>query len=162
MEKTCDREKIKIITGKEIGTSLWSDTTLQNPCRDGMLPYYIAYVASALSKEAEAEKYYKIASMNTDAPQASRFLSLLMRAKSGDHIEAAKKFLFIAIDGYDEDPYTCRMRALDILKRVEGDLIISLSTLDFLEKNERALVSPKDTQNPLASSATNCYDSTKR
>ncbi len=162
IEKTCNPNKLDIIRKREINTSLWNEKTLQNPCNDGMLPYYIAYIASNLWNTQEAEEYYKIASMNTDAPKASQFLSVLMRAKSGNLVDAAKKFLLIAIDGYDEDPYVCRINALEILKKIGNESIITLEKVKWIEKKEKEIQPPKDIHNPLSASATNCHDSTKR
>lgn len=162
MEKTCDTKKIDIIRKKDINNNLWNEKDIQNPCHDGMLPYYIAYAESNVWNSQKAEEYYKIASMNSDAPKASQFLSILMRAKSGDLLEAAKKFLFIAIDGYDEYPYLCQNTSLDILKKIENDPSISQSTLEWIQKQEKKIHPPKDTHNPLAASATNCHDSTMR
>ena len=54
---------------------------LKDPCRDDMLAYNIAYTANELGDAKKAELYYKIASMNHDAPLASRFLGPLMRAR---------------------------------------------------------------------------------
>ncbi len=100
--------------------------------------------------------------MNTDAPKASQFLSVLMRAKSGNLVDAAKKFLLIAIDGYDEDPYVCRINALEILKKIGNESIITLEKVKWIEKKEKEIQPPKDIHNPLSASATNCHDSTKR
>ncbi len=162
IEKTCDMKKIGVIHTKEMNTTLWNEEDIQNPCNDGMLPYYIAYVASNLWDTKEAEEYYKIASMNTDAPKASRFLWLLMRAKAGDYIEVAKKFLLIAVDGYDEDPYICRSNALEILKKIGNNTTLSLETIEWIGRKEKEILPPKDIHNPLAASATNCHDSTMR
>lgn len=103
MSESCDTTQVAKIRNTEMGARLWSDTTLANPCTDGMIPYYLAAVMSNLGKHAEAEKLYKIASVQSDAPQASRFLSVLERAETGDLRSAATRFLLIALEGYDED-----------------------------------------------------------
>lgn len=48
IEKTCDIGKIENIKKQDFSKKLWENTTLQNPCKNGMLPYDIAYLASEL------------------------------------------------------------------------------------------------------------------
>lgn len=57
--------------------------------------------------------------MNHDAPLVSRFLGPLMTAKSGDSLGAAEKFILIALEGYDEEPYACRTIASEILADIK-------------------------------------------
>ena len=160
IEKTCDFIKIQQINDTPFGKELWENTKLKNPCQDGMLPYNLAYVASELGQVVKAEKYYKIASMNTDAPLASRFLGPLMIGKKWDHMEAAEKFLLIAIDGYDEDPYTC-VKVADTLLGYVKTKNISTYIWD-IPALEQKISPPKDTKNPLASTSTNCHTSVTR
>ena len=43
-----------------------------------MLPYYLGFTTHQMGEDKSlASEYYKIASMNDDAPQASRILSIL-------------------------------------------------------------------------------------
>lgn len=60
-------------------------------------------IAHNIGQKKASEDYYKIASMQSDAPEASRFLSILERAKNGDSLSAASRFFLIALDGYDEN-----------------------------------------------------------
>ncbi len=74
----CDSTKIEKIKILPISESLWNDTVLRNPCASGMLPYYMGFATYEMGEnKAKASEYYKIASMNDDAPQASRILSIL-------------------------------------------------------------------------------------
>jgi hypothetical protein len=98
IEKTCDPSLIKAIEKREFSYSLWEDISLKNPCTDGMLPYYLAYVSNELGYYEGAERYYKIASMNDDAPKASRFLGPLVEAKKGEYRKAAERFILIGIE----------------------------------------------------------------
>ena len=84
LKQTCDQDKITLIAKTEIGSDFWEKNELKNPCKDGMLPYYTAYVAERLGEKKKAEFYYKIASLNHDAPEVSRFLMLLAQANDGD------------------------------------------------------------------------------
>ena len=85
----------------------WERPDLKNTCTDGFIPYYLAYVADGIGKRSLASRYYALASVNEDAPSASRFLSVIMEGKSGDRVNAAMQFFLIASSGYDEYPYTC-------------------------------------------------------
>ncbi len=103
MSTNCDTKKIELIGKEEIGTNLWNNESLKNPCSNGLIPYYMAITAHNIGEKKASENYYKIASMQSDAPEASRFLSILERAKSGDFLSAASRFFIIALDGYDEN-----------------------------------------------------------
>jgi hypothetical protein len=127
-----------------------------------MLPYYTAYVAERLGEKKKAESYYKIASLNHDAPQVSRFLMLLAQANDGDRISAAEKFLLIGVGGYDESPYTCGMTLRDIIEKFGKKKIVTETDVGFLKEKEKTLTPPKDTKNPLSSSVTGCYESGTR
>lgn len=59
----------------------WENEELKNPCIDGYIPYYAAYVADMLGDRKQSYEYYALASANEDAPQAARFLALLIQGK---------------------------------------------------------------------------------
>ncbi len=48
MSVNCDQKKISEITTQELGNALWNNQNLQNPCFDGMIPYYMATVSNNL------------------------------------------------------------------------------------------------------------------
>jgi hypothetical protein len=160
IKNTCNDEKIGFISSQDFGKKLWDNTDMKNPCEDGMLPYYTAYVASEVDEPTQAAKYYKIASMNDDAPEVSKFLWPLMLGKKWDHKEAAEKLLIIGIDGYDEAPYTCRTLWLKILTSLKTTPLSEV--VNTLRLWEDTLIEPQDTKNPLASSNTACYPSIVR
>ncbi len=160
--ENCDSEKIQKIEKWWIRSKPWDNAAWKNPCTDWYLPYYAAYIADGLGKRALAQKYYTIASANTDAPQASRFLALLMQWKDGNRLDAALQFFLIASSGYDEAPFTCRDDSLDILSRVQKWKSITPELITLLEKHDTTIEKPKDTKNPLAASSTNCFDSFHR
>jgi hypothetical protein len=124
-----------------------------------MLPYYMANILDRLGERSTSEKYYKIASLNSDAPKVSRFLMLLERAKDGNYEDAGRKFLLTGIAGYDEDPYSCQSGLSRILVRFSTRSVTSEEDISFLKSEEKKLTPPKDTKNPLASSVTSCYES---
>jgi hypothetical protein len=157
IKKNCDQQKIEKIREKDFENSLWNDISLRNPCEDGMLPYYTAYVANELKERDKASSYYKIASMNDDAPLASRFLGPLIRAQEGDHKKAAERFLLIAIEGYDSDPYICRNTALSLLKALKNNALDEI--IKTLRKQEESLPEKQDDLNTIAAGETSCHNS---
>lgn len=98
--------------------------------------------------------------MNNDAPGAARFLGPLMRAKAGDLMGAAERFTLLAFDGYDEEPYTCRNFAGELLADIKTRPLASY--IYTLRSKEDAIVSPKDAKNPLAQSNSTCEKSISR
>lgn len=50
MKNICDSGKLARIRNTDISPDLWANTDLKNPCRDGMLPYYLASVTDRLSE----------------------------------------------------------------------------------------------------------------
>lgn len=97
MKLLCDEEKIGKISEISYGNVLWSRTDLINPCKNGMIPYYIAYhYSNDFGMNEEASYYYKIASMQMDAPDAARFLGPLAFANTKDPLNAASSLLFIS------------------------------------------------------------------
>lgn len=101
-------EKIHTILTQKDREMLWKDQALRNPCTNGYIAYNAGFVASSLKENTKAEEYYLIASMQDDAPEVSKFLSILMRAKGGDYRSAAQKFFLVGQNGYDEPPYICQ------------------------------------------------------
>lgn len=98
--------------------------------------------------------------MNSDAPGAARFLGPLMRAKAGDFIGAAERFTLLAFDGYDEEPYTCRNFASELLADIKTRPLASY--VYNLRAKADTIISPKDTKNPLAQSNSTCEKSISR
>ncbi len=160
MKLLCDQGRVEQILKNDFWNTLWNNPTLKNPCKDSMLPYNMAYTSSELWEIDSAEWYYKIASTSSGAPLASRFLGPLMRAREWDHRESAERFALIAIDGYDEAPYTCHTLAIETLTDLKQSPLRSL--VKILPLRESKLAAPKDTKNPLSISPTNCHDSMKR
>jgi hypothetical protein len=156
MNILCNKEKLERIKIESFGKKLWDNRELKNPCIDSMLAYNAAYTASELSDLEKAEYYYKIASTQSGAPLASRFLGPLMQGKEGDHRTSAEKFLLIALDGYDEDPYVCQTLSVDLLKKIKNQNLAE--TVSRLRREEDSLPSLRDTKNPLASGNSTCHE----
>lgn len=76
---TCDQQKLDAIKSIGIAGKPWEKSELTNPCTTGELPYQTAYLADQLGEREKAYEYYTIASANSDAPEASRFLALITK-----------------------------------------------------------------------------------
>lgn len=81
MQENCDQQKIQRIASGGITGMPWEKPELRNPCSDGYIPYYAAYVADSLGDREKSSLYYTIASANNDTPEASRFLAVLEEGK---------------------------------------------------------------------------------
>jgi hypothetical protein len=160
IRENCDPRKLELVRQSAIEKALWESEAMANTCRDDMLAYNIAYVAGALWEHTKSEYYYKLASTQREWPQASRFLAVLATAKEWDHRSAAEKFLLWAIEGYDEYPLICQSSSVAILQKLKHWSLREL--VETLPWVETSLTAPQDTNNPLAKSSTNCYNSALR
>jgi hypothetical protein len=161
--KLCESDKIEKIRSAQISESLWNDTTLQDPCPSGMLPYYLAFAYSQPGQEKlKASEYYKIASMNHDGPFASRTLSILALSGEGDYLSSALSFALVGATGYDQDPYTCQDLATTIGRDILWRRKIDKNWITELQKKEKSLQNTKDAKNPISQSSNNCYDMVTR
>ncbi len=162
LHNNCDKSKLDTILSETNYELLWKNMTLRNPCTDGYIAYNAWFIASTLKENKKAEQYYLIASMQDDAPQAAKVLTILMRAKSGDYLSAAQKFLLIASSGYDESPYICRESAQQLLVSLEKNKTVSTWFLTYIEKITKNIPEYTDLGNPLLNSTTNCRESVYR
>ena len=160
--ENCDAPLVSMILSGWANMHPWERSDLKNPCTDGFIPYYLAYVADGIGKRSLASRYYALASANEDAPVASRFLSIIMEWKMGDRVNAAMQFFLIGSSGYDESPYICQDLAGKSIWLLWKTSHITREVLNTLQNYEKHLTPPKDTKNPIASSATNCYESMNR
>jgi len=120
MSALCDSAKLHTITHTPISLELWQDKALRNPCKSGLLPYYIAFYGGQLVKNAPiAEQYYTIAGMQDDAPEVSQILAVLSSAPEDDPRSIATKFSLLAVAAYDQDPYSCHTLANDTLEHLQ-------------------------------------------
>jgi DNA-binding protein Fis len=159
----CDNEKIKQIRSTQISESLWNNTTLQDPCPSGMLPYYLAFAYSQPGQErVKASEYYKIASMNHDGPVASRTLSILALSGEGDYLASALSFALVGATGYDPYPYICQDLADTIGRDIATMRKADTEWITELKDQEKSLKDTKDTKNPISQSSNNCYDMVTR
>lgn len=160
--KICDMRKVQVIDSMAFGEELWSRDDLRNPCLSAYIPYYLAsrYDSDIIDK-SQASRYYKIASMHSDGPMASRFLGILAFSNTWNYHDWALTFSLIAAEWYDEEPYMCRDLAVSLVKDLSNKIPWTDDWLSELQKKEQLLQSPKDTSNPLALHSS-CFDSLER
>ncbi len=163
MKLLCDEEKIAKISEISYGNVLWSRTDLINPCKNGMIPYYIAYhYSNDLGMNEDASYYYKIASMQTDTPDAAKFLGPLAFANTKDPLNAASSLLFISREWYDKEPYACQKYADLLLGYISGWQPLNEEFIKSIETFEYSMPDIKDEKVLEAYSATNCPDNLRR
>lgn len=69
MATTCDAKKIEMILAEPDLAQVWTNPEYKNPCKNSMVPYYLAYVEYYNLKHADkASRYYRIAAAGEDAP----------------------------------------------------------------------------------------------
>lgn len=163
IQALCDMEKIRQIDALPLGIDLWERKDLRNPCLSDWIAYYMwLHSLQAFKDGAKAERYYKIASMQDNAPQASRFLSILARSSVWDYRSSAFQFFLVATSGYDPEPYICRQKANEILSILAKNTPLDSAWISDVEAFEHSLESTQDEKNPLSLSADNCVDSFRR
>jgi hypothetical protein len=115
IDTTCNKEKIEKISKEFDLRKLWTAEEYKNPCRDAMIPYYLAYVYYwNLHDGATASKYYRIASANDDAPTGSRAMAAIMQGKSGDREKAIVMFLSLAESIGGKNAESCQKFSHDL------------------------------------------------
>ncbi len=163
IEILCDKEKIEKIEKQEIWEKLWNNTTLKNPCASGMLPYYIGFATYQMGdNKIQSSLYYKIASMNDDAPNASRLLGILALSADWDYLASAMNFALVGSTGYDIEPYTCRDLTTALVRSIGNNKPVNIGWINELQKKEKALKDTRDPKNPISQSSDNCYDMATR
>lgn len=161
--KVCDMSKVNTILSLGFGEELWSREDIKNPCLSGYIPYYMAsrYDTDLLDKK-NAVKYYKIASMQDDAPWAAKFLGILAYSSDGNYRDGALSFVLQALSGYDEEPYTCQDLASELVTHLSEKKPWTIEWIENLEKSEQILSLPKSTNNPLAQAGWTCHEYIER
>ncbi len=163
IKNLCDKNKIEQIEKLPINQALLNHTELRNPCKNGMIPYYMGYHYGNILRDGEmSEYYYKIASMQDDSPKASSFLAILAKAAEWNYINSALSFLLIASSGYDVPPYTCQSISLELSNDVIKKRKLEHTWIKEIEKKESTLKENKDSSVPESFATTNCFDSVER
>lgn len=97
IEKTCDKNKIELISKEYNLTKLWTDPKYKNPCIDSMIPSYLWYIYFwSLHDPENASLYYKITSANEDAVWWSKIMAAIMQWKSWDRQKSVIMLLSLA------------------------------------------------------------------
>lgn len=93
----CNQDKINLIKNENDLNKLWADNTLKNPCKTYSIPYYLAYVYFQYKKDpTNASLYYKISSLNEDAPEWAKIMTAIMQWKWWNREKSYFMFLNIA------------------------------------------------------------------
>lgn len=93
----CNMDKIELIKEESNLLKLWENDELKNPCKVYSIPYFLAYINYFYNKDPiEASLYYKIASMNEDAPEWSKIMAAIMQWKWWNREKSYFMFLNIA------------------------------------------------------------------
>lgn len=59
---------------------IWNNPSMQEPCEDGLIPGYLAFIYYDTQRDGErASRYYLLSSLHEEAPKAYRSISVLMR-----------------------------------------------------------------------------------
>lgn len=156
----CDQSKVQKIQELWFGEELWSREELKNPCTSGYTAYYLAtrYDMDLLDKK-KATYYYKLASMHTDAPTASRFLGILAYSNSGNYRDWALAFALIGINGFDNTKWLlCQNFATELVQQLSQKTPWTKDFIGVLQKKSWSIGDPID--DPLQ--WTSCYESVER
>ena len=163
METLCNKEKIAVIKKRPITDNLQIDPETRNPCTSWSLPYYMGFVTHQMwTNKVEASEYYKIASAHDNAPGASRILWILALSSQWDYLASALNFWLIATNGYDKEPYTCRLISKKIINDIGSRRILNNTWINELEKDEQTINEMHDSKNPLANTNDNCHEMTQK
>ena len=98
VENFCpDREKLDKIINENDLQKIWTNEEFKDPCREFMVPYYLAYIYYFYKKDPlEASKYYKIASANTNALWWAKVMAAIMQWKWWNREKSFFMFLNLA------------------------------------------------------------------
>ncbi len=163
ISKLCDIEKIEQIKNKNMPHELWENPSLRNPCISWMVPYYLwMHFLFSLNNGERASYYYKIASMNDDAPDASKYLVFLAKTYAGNPFDSAISSLLMWAWWYDREPYECLNATREVFSKVHKVEDMTPEFISTLEKIEQWLKDTHSPNIPESNNATNCFDSFKR
>lgn len=89
-----------------------------------------------------AEEFYKIASMHDDVPEVSKILAVLASQPKNNPKTIAQNFGFMALSGYDNEPYKCFELANIVLETLQHSQI-STKNITQIEQLEKNLIPPE-------------------
>lgn len=98
MKYLCDTPTLEKISQLSLTPNTWQHESLKNPCKNGMLPYLIAFYGGQLTgKNTIAQKFYTIAGFQDDAPSVSQILALISSAPKDTPTPIARNFAIMAM-----------------------------------------------------------------
>ena len=109
VENFCpEKEKINKIIEETNLQKIWTEEQFKDPCREFMVPYYLAYIYYFYKNDPlEASKYYKISSANSDSLSGAKVMAAIMQWKWWNREKSF--FMFLNMAKYlDSDDNICR------------------------------------------------------
>ncbi len=143
IKNVCDNNKIKLIQNETSLQKLWIENKYINPCKDPMIPYFLAYIYYwSFSDPINSAYYYKVASANKDAPTWSRIMAAIMQWKWWNRQKSILMFLSLAeIASNENDKWKdnlCTNIAKEFnqifLKMFQNNVLITWKVLWNMEK----------------------------
>ena len=166
MKILCNKNKIDTISNLSYGKELWWRSDLRNPCISGMIPYYIGFHYSNDFEDGKnASYYYKIASMQNNAPRSTEFLGPIAFANTTNPLDAALSFLLIARDWFDIEPYQCHALADSLMGDIKDKRTLDKDWINEIQIAEKNIAESKnliDQKSMDSLWVNNCADSIKR
>lgn len=105
-----DNEKLNKIIEENDLQKIWTQEEFKDPCREEMVPYYLAYIYYFYKNDPlEASKYYKIASANTDSLWWAKIMAAIMQWKWWNREKSFFMFLNLAKYMTSEDPVCSKL-----------------------------------------------------
>lgn len=119
MSQSCNQDILKKI---EQASNLWDlldKKELRNPCKNGMIPYYMGYVYYFNENNpAKSAEYYKIATTQDDTPEFARNMYAIM---SGKWWERQKSIaLFLSLAGNDKTSNSLCTSGIQQMREILG------------------------------------------
>jgi len=98
ISKFCpNKEKLKLIKWENDLQKIWSKDKYKNPCREYMIPYYLAYIYYYYKHDPLTSSiYYKIASANDNSAEGAKVMAAIMQWKWWNREKSFFMFLNLA------------------------------------------------------------------
>jgi hypothetical protein len=117
IKNNCNMEKVEAIKNEYDLKKLWTDDKYKDPCKDYMIPWYLAYTYYWNKFDwKQSADYYKVASANTNSLAWSRIMAAIMQWKSWDREKSIFMFLSLAETLWDKNNQVCRDFSVDLRK----------------------------------------------
>jgi len=104
IKNTCNTKKLELIKKEDNLKKLWTEEKYKNPCKDYLIPYYLAFdYYFYKNNPKKSAYYYKVASANTDSLEWAKILAAIMKSKAWERQKAFFMFINMAIANWKEN-----------------------------------------------------------